>query len=438
MGTTVALNGTLSRPYPLKRTFDVVVAGCALAVTGPFMLVRAALALSGDSVLERRRRLGLLNQEFDELRFRRPENRFAAALDRFGCRALPVLLNVLRGDLSVVGPRAIRPHEMGPAGTLETRHRVKPGLRCLWWIRQRGNTDYGTEIESDLEYVAGNSLLGDIGILLRSCWALLFGNAECSAETVRILGVRIDNVTMVGAIERIERGLCEDRRTQVAFVNADCLNIAAKDFDYKRTLSDADLVLPDGIGLKLAGNILSRPIHQNVNGTDLFPCLCRALRRHRHTLFLLGAEPGVADRVRQHVAREFPGLRIVGTHHGFFGPSGDADVVRQIAASGADVLLVAMGVPGQDLWIRRHLVDTGVRLALGVGGLFVFIGGKIPRAPIWMRDAGLEWVYRLTQEPARMWKRYLLGNFLFLGRVLAERLTPIHDDAHTSPQQSRS
>lgn len=438
MTTTVALNGSSASQASLKRMIDVTVAVSAIMVAGPLLLVRALLALPGGSVLERRRRLGLLNQEFDEFRFRRASNPVAARLDRIGCRRLPVLLNVLRGDLSLVGPRAIRPEEMDCNRALETRHRVRPGLSCLWWLRQRGNTDYGTELEADLEYVERHSLLGDLGILLRSCWVWLYGNVESTADKVRILGVEIDNVTMAQAIERIEQGLYSNRSTQVAFVNAACLNIACRDSDYKRMLSAADFVFPDGIGLKLAGNLLSRPIRQNVNGTDLFPCLCRVLCRHHHSVFLLGAEPGVVDRVRQRVRREFPGLQIVGAHHGFFGPSEDATVVDQIVASGADVLLVAMGVPGQDMWIQRHLQETGVVLALGVGGLFDFIGGKIPRAPVWMRDLGMEWVYRLVQEPMRMWKRYLLGNFLFLGRVLTERLTSAYDRSHAPLPESRS
>jgi len=115
-------------------------------------------------------------------------------------------------------------------------------------------------------------------------------------------------------------------------------------------------------------------------------------------------------------------LVVSGCHDGFFSPQEETEVIRHIAHSGADLLLVALGVPRQDLWIAQHLRETGVTVAMGVEGLFDFYAGRIPRAPQWLREMGLEWLYRLYQEPGRMWRRYLLGNSIFLGRVLAERI----------------
>jgi exopolysaccharide biosynthesis WecB/TagA/CpsF family protein len=140
------------------------------------------------------------------------------------------------------------------------------------------------------------------------------------------------------------------------------------------------------------------------------------------SLFLLGGQDGVPQAVAHAVQARWPNLRVAGLRHGFFTPAEEGDVVRQVRDSGADVLLVARGVPMQDLFIDRHLPFFGVKFAMGVGGLFDFVSGRINRAPRWMRDCGLEWVYRLMQEPGRMWQRYLVGNVTFLGRVALQRL----------------
>jgi N-acetylglucosaminyldiphosphoundecaprenol N-acetyl-beta-D-mannosaminyltransferase len=129
----------------------------------------------------------------------------------------------------------------------------------------------------------------------------------------------------------------------------------------------------------------------------------------------------VASAAAEWAQRQFPELRIAGTHGGYFDDGGEAAVLAAIRDSGADVLLVAMGVPVQDLWLRRNLKKSGATVGIGVGGLFDFYGGRIPRAPQWLREIGGEWIYRLLQEPRRMWRRYLVGNFAFLWRVVRER-----------------
>jgi N-acetylglucosaminyldiphosphoundecaprenol N-acetyl-beta-D-mannosaminyltransferase len=138
-------------------------------------------------------------------------------------------------------------------------------------------------------------------------------------------------------------------------------------------------------------------------------------------VFLLGGRPGVADDVAAWVRAHFPGARIAGTAHGYFPADAESALVDRINASGAGVLLVAFGAPRQETWIRRNAPRLRVNSALGVGGLFDFYAGRIPRAPQWLRELGLEWAYRLYQEPRRMWRRYLVGNVVFLSRVIAER-----------------
>jgi exopolysaccharide biosynthesis WecB/TagA/CpsF family protein len=240
-------------------------------------------------------------------------------------------------------------------------------------------------------------------------------------QTIRLLGTRIDNLTMPEAVATLVEKLDADEPTQVAFVNADCINITYRNADYARVLSQADLVLPDGVGLRIAGKVLGQPVRDNVNGTDLFPRLCMALNHRGKRIYLLGGKPDVAEGVARWIRMHFAGIEVCGAHDGYFAPEEDAKVVREIAASHADLLLVALGAPRQDLWIREHLAATGCRVAMGVGGLFDFYSHRIPRAPRWIRRYSLEWAYRVWQEPRRLAKRYLLGNPLFLYRVLRER-----------------
>jgi N-acetylglucosaminyldiphosphoundecaprenol N-acetyl-beta-D-mannosaminyltransferase len=336
---------------------------------------------------------------------------------------LPVLYNICKGDMSFIGPRLVTPDEFN-LRTVQARKRytMRPGLFCLWWIRQRANIAYGSEIEADNEYVDTQNMWGDCGIALRAIPAILYGEGIANApDVVTMLGVPIHNLTMDEAVATIQERLDRPTPSHVCFVNADCLNIASHDPGYHTVLVQADVVLPDGIGLKLAGKCLGQEIKQNVNGTDLFPRLCGALSGTLKRLFLLGARPGIPEAVADWIAGHYPDVQVAGWHHGYFEPSEESRVLQQIARSKADVLLVALGAPRQDVWIRQHLYATGAKVAIGVGGLFDFYSGRMPRAPMWMREIGAEWMYRFYQEPGRMWKRYLIGNGRFLWRVLRSR-----------------
>ncbi len=238
---------------------------------------------------------------------------------------------------------------------------------------------------------------------------------------MNLLGLPVDNVTMPEATDYILQCLEGKEPCQVCFVNADCANISYRDSEYRGILQAADFVFADGIGMKIAGKFFAEEIRGNVNGTDLFPLLCQSLAGTGKGIFLLGAKPGIAEAVSQWIRKHHPGVLISGHQHGYFPKEEEAAVVRRIADSGAALLLVAYGAPLQEKWIMKHLKETGVTVAMGVGGLFDFYSSRIPRAPFWMRKTGMEWVYRLYQEPRRMWKRYLIGNFVFMGHVLMER-----------------
>ena len=237
-----------------------------------------------------------------------------------------------------------------------------------------------------------------------------------------ILGVPFSNCTKEEALSQLEELVATARRTGraafAAFINAHCLNIACRDGEYRDILrKEADVVWPDGAGIRLAGRILHFPVPDNVNGTDLFPLICR--RPYR--IYLLGAAPGVAPRAMERAAVEFPAAQFVGASHGYFSAEHPVEeAIAKINESDPDLLLVALGVPAQEKWIAAHRRELKCGVAIAVGGLLDFISGRIPRAPRWMRDHGLEWLYRLYQEPCRLFRRYVLGNPLFLLRVLRE------------------
>lgn len=245
---------------------------------------------------------------------------------------------------------------------------------------------------------------------------------DSGPKRVPVLDYPVSNLSMDEAIAEIVSRLDADEPSQVCFVNADCVNIARRNDPYCELLRRCDLLLADGIGMRVAAAAAGVRLRDNVNGTDLFPRLCEALTGKERRIFLLGAQPGVAGAVAERLAERHPGVNVVGFRDGYFSPEEEPEVVGQVARSQADVLFVAFGAPKQDLWIDEHLDALGVRVAMGVGGLFDFYSGRIPRAPLPMRRLGLEWLYRLYREPARMWRRYILGNPKFLAYVAAESL----------------
>ena len=208
-------------------------------------------------------------------------------------------------------------------------------------------------------------------------------------------------------------------RSTAAFVNAHCVNAAARDKLYARALRAADFVLPDGSGIALAAKMAGRRLTANLNGTDLCRPLCEEAARRGLSIYLLGARPGVAERAARGMALKVPGLRIAGTRDGFFDEGETDSVIAEVNASGADIVLVAMGVPLQETWLYRHRRALDARLAMGVGALLDFEAGVVPRAPAPLRRAGLEWTWRLAIEPRRMFARYVLGNPAFVARAAA-------------------
>jgi N-acetylglucosaminyldiphosphoundecaprenol N-acetyl-beta-D-mannosaminyltransferase len=240
-------------------------------------------------------------------------------------------------------------------------------------------------------------------------------------EEIWLLGVRFDRLRRQRALDLLESMLGQGRGQKVFIVNAHTLNLSWRDPAYRSVLNDADLLLNDGSGVQLASWMEGRPFPDNLVGTDLIPEFCRRAERRGAGVFLLGGLPGTAERAAEGLRRMVPGLKVCGTHHGYFDENEEPEILARIAASKASILLVAFGNPLQERWIHRRSGNLSCDVCIGIGGLVDHLGGRLRRAPRWVRKLRMEWVHILLNQPHK-WRRYLLGNPLFLIRVSKSRL----------------
>lgn len=225
-------------------------------------------------------------------------------------------------------------------------------------------------------------------------------------ESVRILGIRVDNVTTDQTLQLMAQYVAERRFHQVVTLNPEFVMLAQHDAAFRVVLEEANLAPPDGAGLLWAARVLGQSLRERVTGSDTTPLIAQMSAERGYRLFFLGAAPGVADKAAKVLRARYPGAQIVGVHAGSPDPAEADEILARIAAAAPDFLLVAFGAPKQDLWIHRYRDRLSAPVCMGVGGTFDFIAGVTPRAPKWMRDHGLEWLYRLWLQPWR-WRRML-------------------------------
>jgi N-acetylglucosaminyldiphosphoundecaprenol N-acetyl-beta-D-mannosaminyltransferase len=208
---------------------------------------------------------------------------------------------------------------------------------------------------------------------------------------------------------------------KVMYVNAHVLNQSQENAALRAVLEQADLVYCDGYGVRLAAKALQVEIPHRMTGADWIRDLAAMCESGGQSLYLLGCEPGVTAEAARKLARWHPQLKIVGSHHGYFEPGSPHDerVIEDINQRRPDIVLVGMGTPKQELWVQRNADRLDADVLWTVGSLFDYVSGRLPRAPSWLAGNGLEWIFRLAVEPRRMWRRYLLGNPVFISRVLA-------------------
>lgn len=238
------------------------------------------------------------------------------------------------------------------------------------------------------------------------------------ADKLNVLDVGFFSISSEQALAMIDETIRTNGKEPVSFINADCLNISSSDENYRDILNSQKLVLPDGAGISVACRLIGERLEENLNGTDLLPRLCELSVEQGYSIYLLGAGKTVAGRMKKNLEEQYPGLNICGEHHGYFDHDNPDEIIALINEAKPNMLLVAFGAPRQEKWIHKNLEKIDSNVIFGVGGLFDFFSGDKKRAPMWFRKLGLEWMYRLYLEPTRLWRRYIVGNPLFIIRLL--------------------
>lgn len=243
---------------------------------------------------------------------------------------------------------------------------------------------------------------------------------------VEVLGVRVHALTVDELHAEIKRRIRAGVKSLVLHANVHGLNLAYGEPWLRDLLNRAEIVFCDGAGVMLAARLLGGRIPERITYADWMWQLAAFAERENVSLYLLGAQPGVGDAAAERLRARHPALRIVGVSHGYFNkaarhPENEA-VVAQINAARPDILLVAFGMPAQERWLLENWGAIDARVALTGGAVFDYISGRLRRGPRWMTDNGFEWLARLLIEPRRLWQRYIVGNPLFLCRVLLQRL----------------
>jgi len=233
------------------------------------------------------------------------------------------------------------------------------------------------------------------------------GDAERAASpALQILGVRIDDVDMDDMLAALARFVDEGGPHQISTVNTEFLIAARRDPEFAAVLSRTSLNVPDSAGVLWAARWLGHPLRERVTGSDGIYRVAQLCAARGFRLYLLGAAPGVAEKVAQALVARYPGLSVCGAESGSYALAFEDEIAARICAARADVLLVAYPSVPQEKWIARNMVRTGAAVGMGVGAAFDFVAGVQRRAPTWMQRLGLEWLYRLLGEPGR-WRRML-------------------------------
>ncbi len=234
---------------------------------------------------------------------------------------------------------------------------------------------------------------------------------------VVILDCPIDTMDMNATVSSIDKAIQKNRRVHHVVVNAAKLVNMRRDERLRDSVVNCDIISPDGQSVVWAAKFLGKPLKERVAGIDLMNALVELAREKKYKIFLLGAE----EEIVLAVAEEYGAEIVAGYRNGFWSEDEAEQIAARIAASGAQMLFVAMSSPKKEIFLNRFKDKIDAPFIMGVGGAFDVVAGKVRRAPRWMQKSGLEWLYRIVQEPRRMWKRYLVTNSVFIYLVLKEK-----------------
>lgn len=242
---------------------------------------------------------------------------------------------------------------------------------------------------------------------------------------MKFMNTEIDNLTMKEALQRIDQLIQEDKNAYVVTPNVDHIVQLEKGGPLTDVYKNADLILADGKPLIWISKWYGSPIKEKISGSDLFPRLCNLAAKKGYRMYFLGAAEGVAAKAAENLTKRFPGLQVVGTYSPPYGFEKDETELQKIKSKIKEVephiLIVGLGCPKQELFILHYKDELDVPISLGLGASLDFEAGEIKRAPKWMADHGLEWAYRIFQDPKRLAKRYLVDDRKILGLAIKYR-----------------
>lgn len=255
---------------------------------------------------------------------------------------------------------------------------------------------------------------------------------QSRASVRQLFGVPVDGCTMSEAIAACDEAISQNQQLMIGVVNAAKIVNMQRDPRLRDAVLSCDLVLADGQAVVWASRLLGRPLPERVTGIDLFTKLLTQADARRLRVYFLGGTGEVLTDMIQRIRRDYPGLHVAGSQDGYFELARAAEVAEQIRLADADLLFVGMTSPKKEVFLDAWGSYTGVRVCHGVGGSFDILAGKTRRAPVLWQRAGLEWLYRVMQEPGRLWRRYLVTNLRFLALTAVEAVHPT--PAYPRPQ----
>ncbi|MDP6875852.1 MAG: WecB/TagA/CpsF family glycosyltransferase, partial [Alphaproteobacteria bacterium] len=235
-----------------------------------------------------------------------------------------------------------------------------------------------------------------------------------AARRIEMLGAPLDLLSMAETVAKAEEAMATGQRLQQVVINVAKLVNIRTDPDLRRDVLESDIINIDGTGVLWAARLLGHKVEERVAGIDLMLALIASCARRGFKPYFLGAREEILSQAMAQLRADHPDLQIAGCRNGYFTAEEEDQIVAEIRDSGAHCLFVAISSPTKERFLHQHRDHLGVPYLMGVGGALDVVAGKVQRAPIWMQSTGLEWLYRLAQEPRRMWRRYLVTNSIFL------------------------
>ena len=330
-----------------------------------------------------------------------------------------VLLDIYSGKISFCGIPLT--HRLSPEIQFCVMNQIKckAGIFSLYDLHLKTGLTIMSK-EQLLEQQLNGNIADYLVLIIKSFISVvLYGRAITKlkkAKYLSLFGLRVKNTSMAEAVNWITQTQAD--KTNIGFfVNVHSINLSISDPKFFDQLSNANALFADGSGMRLAAKKAGFLLNGNNNGTDMLPHLCKSCVENNQSLYFFGAQPGIAEQAANALCKKYPGLNIAGTKHGYNKDNNAEQIIESINNSGCDILLVAMGSPVQEQWLLEHRDKLQCKTALAVGGLFDFYSGNISRSPMWLREVGMEWVWRLIQEPRNKFNRYVVGNPIFLYRT---------------------